>query len=119
MNAHPKLAVDRLRSAAAEQSKLKAWRKRQMIADDETGLTRPMRITDAPRLYGVPWQTWHNWEQMPGHKDFKCPNADNMRRLCVEITKGELKPEDFYPIEDWEASVAGADGAPRGHVTGG
>lgn len=85
-----------LQPSKAVLTKLKAWRKAQMVLDDDGVTRRAMRITDAPRLYGIPWQTWHAWEQPVGHKDFKRPNEANMARLCGEITKGAVAPADFY-----------------------
>jgi hypothetical protein len=91
-----------LHPAKGEPTKLKAWRKAQMVVDPEVGAKRPMRITDVPRLYpGIAVTTWHQWEQPVGHKDFARPNAVNMARLCgPEITNGAVTPTDFYePIE--------------------
>jgi hypothetical protein len=102
MNMHPVLAARKLKSPVL--TKLKAWRKAKLIEDPDSRLIRPMRITDAPRLYAIPWQTWHGWEQPPGHKDFKRPNDDNMKRL-FEITGGEVTPADFYQVAEWEAEA--------------
>lgn len=93
MNLHSALAAEKMRSPVL--TKLKAWRKRQLIVDPEIGAKRTMRITDVPRFYGIPWQTWHAWEQPLGHKDFKRPNAVNMARIA-EITGGEVTVADFY-----------------------
>jgi hypothetical protein len=85
-----------LKPSPAPMTKLKAWRKAQMVVDEHVGAKRPMRITDVPKLYGIPWQTWHAWEQPVGHKDFARPNEANMVRLCGEITQGAVTPADFY-----------------------
>jgi hypothetical protein len=106
MNMHPALAGQKLRSAARTMTKLKAWRKRQMVRDKASGAMRPMRLTDVPEHYGIAWQTWHGWEQPPGHKDFKRPNDENMRRVCVEITRGELTPADFYQLMDTDTAIS-------------
>lgn len=98
MNPHPILGRERLRSAARSMTKLKAWRKAQMVRDGDTGLLREMRLTDVPEAYGIATTTWHQWEQPIGHKDFKRPNAENMARL-FDITCGEITPADFYSVE--------------------
>ena len=106
MNAHPQFAADTLRSASRAMSKLKAWRKAQLVEDVEAGGKRAMRLTDIPGLYGIPTSTWHQWEQMPGASDFRCPRGPNMARVC-EITG--LSPSDFYPAK---AAPVGVDGLP-------
>jgi hypothetical protein len=113
MNAHPQLAQDRLRSASrGEMTPLKAWRKRQMVPTP-LGL-RAMRITDAEPLYGIKAGTWHSWEQPVGHPAFRRPDDEHMKRLCVEITKGEIRPEHFYPVEEWREKLK-----VEGPITGG
>jgi hypothetical protein len=83
---------------AKPTTKLKAWRLAQLVEDPEhPGVKRAMRITDAPRLYGIGATTWHNWEQPVGHPQFKRPTAENMTRLCGEITNGAVAAADFYP----------------------
>lgn len=108
MNAHPVFAADTLRSAGRETSALKAWRKRQMVEDAAAKGRRTMRITDVPERYGIAVSTWHAWEQLPGTPDFRCPNAENMNRLCGEITKGAVTPADFYPPMAMPRSASGA-----------
>lgn len=102
---HPALASAKLRSAARSTNALKAWRKRQMVKDKKSGALRSMRLTDVPEAFGYSTSTWNQWEQEVDSPDFRCPNSINMRRICNEITKGEIAPGDFFPpIEAVSAS---------------
>lgn len=88
---------------------LKAWRLRQMVEDPETKCLRSMRITDVERLHGIKAGTWHAWEQWPDHDAYRPPNAENLERLFA-ITRGEIAPNDFFPIEEWSAALPSAGG---------
>lgn len=91
--------------APAPLTKLKAWRKSQMVEDPATKVRRPMKLTDVPRLYSIAPSTWHQWEQPVGHPQFKRPNAANMARLCGEITHGAVTYGDFYDAPETAPAV--------------
>lgn len=85
---------------------LQAWRKRQLIYDKASKCRRSMRLLDVTVAYGIAHTTWNGWEKWPDEPAWRRPDDDNMRRL-FEITKGEITPNDFYPIEEWKAALEG------------
>jgi hypothetical protein len=87
---------------------LKAWRKRQWIDVPGAG-RRTVKLTDVPGLWGIPQQSWHAWEQWPDSPSYRAPNGPNVEKL-FKLTNGEVRPEDFYPVGEWERALSAGSG---------
>lgn len=101
MSAQP-LVIDSL--VTRPDHPLKAWRRRQRFYDGVAKCRRSMRLIDVTTAYGIAHTTWNGWERFPDELGWRRPDDDNMRKL-FEITKGEITPNDFYPIEEWKAAL--------------
>lgn len=84
---------------------LRAWRRRQLVEAEDGSCRRSMRLQDIERLHGIPTSTWAGWEKWPDQSGFRRPDEANMG-LIFKITKGEITPDLYYPVEEWKAALA-------------
>ena len=97
------IVIDSRRPPRGEHP-LKAWRTRQLVLDDGGTCRRSMRLLDVTKVYGIPHTTWHGWERWPEEKGFRRPDDVNMKMLFV-LTGGEVRPDHFYPIDEWQREL--------------
>lgn len=102
MTAHQPMVIDSHEPRAKHP--LRAWRERQMVWDEQRTCRRRMRLKDVTRLYGIPFNSWFNWELFPGEPGFRRPEEENMKQLFL-ITKGEITPDLYYPVKAWAAEL--------------
>lgn len=86
-------------------NRLKAWRLTQRVYDDKLRSWRTMRVADAARAYGCPYNTWDAWEKDEGEPGHRKPDDANSKKLFL-FTGGAIRPDHFHPIDEWRAELA-------------
>lgn len=116
MNQPFSIPIEELIAAADRRrtNPLMAWRMTQ--SEPERGGKRLMRVADAARGIGVPYQTWDGWEKDEGEPGHRKPDPENMRRIFL-FTRGAIRPDHFYPIGEWRRQLADqAEAEPAGEA---
>ncbi|HEV2747724.1 MAG TPA: helix-turn-helix transcriptional regulator [Allosphingosinicella sp.] len=84
---------------------LEAWRRTQRVWDHGRREWIEMSVAEAARRCGVPYQTWHAWEKPREDPSARVPDDGNLKRLFL-FTNGQVRPDHFFPIDEWRGELA-------------
>ena len=84
---------------------LMAWRMTQRVWDFAKREFRAMRVADAARKLGVPYQTWNAWERYLDEDGSRDPGREHKKQIFL-FTRGAIRPDHFYPMDEWRRELA-------------